>query len=182
MIGKEPAPHKRHGTPLSRAFAKAFTLRGPWQSRCLRVLSNYVPAFWVTGARVTHLAADGHEMHIALPRRVRNLNVHGAIYGGSIYSAVAGLPGAMLIRLLGPRYFVALTASSVRFLRPSRTTISGAVRILPEEIEEIKQTLARQAAVERSFAVELHDTGGVLCCEVVNTIHIARNRDVSSSR
>jgi acyl-coenzyme A thioesterase PaaI-like protein len=157
-------------------MAKVLTMRGSWQTRLLRLLCNYVPAFRATGAQVTYLSADGHEMHIALPKRLRNLNVHGAIYGGSIYSAVAGLPGAMLIRLLGPCYFVALTASTVRFLRPSKTTITGAVRIPPEEIEEIRQGLEQGHAVERVFSVELVDTRGQLCCTVDNTMHIARRR------
>ncbi|MEN6476156.1 MAG: YiiD C-terminal domain-containing protein [Syntrophaceae bacterium] len=161
---------------LAKGMTGIFSLSGSWQTPIVRRLCNLVPAFRATGARVTYLSGDGHELHIALPKRLRNLNVHGAIYGGSIYSAVAGLPGAMLMRLLGPRYFVALTASSVRFLRPSKTTITGAVRIPPEEIEEIRRALEQDHAVERVFAVELIDTQGQLCCMVENTMHIARRR------
>ena len=161
---------------LAKGMAEIFSLSRSWQTPIVQRLCNLVPAFRATGARVTYLSSDGHELHIALPKRLRNLNVHGAIYGGSIYSAVAGLPGAMLIRLLGPRYFVALTASTVHFLRPSKTTITGAVRILPEEIAEIRQALEQDHAVNRVFAVELVDTRGQLCCTVENTMHIARHR------
>ena len=106
----------------------------------------------------------------------RRLFEHAGICRAISLTDVAGLPGAMLMRLLGPRYFVALTASSVRFLRPSKTTITGAVRIPPEEIEEIRRALEQDHAVERVFAVELIDTQGQLCCMVENTMHIARRR------
>ncbi len=162
--------------PLPGFNAKMVRMDESWRSRLLRRLCNHVPAFRATGARITYLADDGSEMHIELPRRLRNLNVRGEIYGGSMYSAVGGLGGAMLIRLLGPGYFVALKASTVRFLKPGRGTLRAQVRVPPGELESIREALTTQAFIERVFPIELVDARGAVCCAVENTVHIALKR------
>ncbi len=38
-----------------------------FKSRLTRVMFNYFPIFWSTGAKVTYLAADYKEIHLKLP-------------------------------------------------------------------------------------------------------------------
>ena len=77
-----------------------------FKSRLTRILFNYVPMFWSTGARVTYLADDFKEMHLSLPLSWRTRNYVGTIFGGSMFSATDVLYFLLVRKNLGEEYIV----------------------------------------------------------------------------
>ena len=143
------------------------------RTRLLRWRFNLHPAYRRSGARITYVDADLHEVRVRLPlcRATRNLN--GTIYGGSIYSAVDPLHAVMLSQLLGPSDYVAWTkAAHVRFLRQARTDLAARVVLTDEEVRTVREEAERTGKVERRYTVELTDAHGHVCAACEITVHI----------
>ena len=144
-----------------------------FRTRLMRWRFNFHPAYRRSGARITYIAADLHEVRVRLPlcRATRNLN--GTIYGGSIYSAVDPLHAVMLEQLLGPHDYVAWTkAAHVRFLRQARTDLEARVVLADDEVSAVREEAARAGKIERRYMVELTDTRGHVCAACEITVHI----------
>lgn len=71
------------------------------KTRFLRWRFNFFPAYRGTGARLTYIADDFHEIRTKLPLNWRTRNYVGTTFGGSLYGAVDPLYMVMLIKILG---------------------------------------------------------------------------------
>jgi acyl-coenzyme A thioesterase PaaI-like protein len=145
-----------------------------WQTRAHRQAYNFFPAFRGTGARLTYIADDWHEVRIKLPLSWRTRNYVGTIYGGSMYAAVDPWYMIMLIRLLGPQYIVWDKAATIRFRKPGRGTLYARFAIEEEESEAIKAALAGQPSLDRVYQVDLVDQDGVVHASVEKVLYIRR--------
>src|SRR5437868_338567 len=144
-----------------------------FRTRLLRWKINLFPAYRGSGARVTYIADDFHEVRIRLPLSWRTRNYVGTIFGGSLYSAVDPFYMIMLMHLLGPEYVVWDKAAEIRFLKPGRTTLHATFRIDDEELEAIRLA-TEDASVDRTYHVELVDDASVSHAAVTKTIYIRR--------
>lgn len=144
------------------------------RTRLLRFGFNLFPAYRGTGARVTYIAADFHEVAIRLPLTWRTRNYVGTIFGGSMYGAVDPIYMVMLLRLLGPGHVVWLKAASIRFRRPGRSTLHARFVVTAEELHEIRAALSRTESVERRYRVDLVDGHGTVHASVETTLYIGR--------
>lgn len=138
---------------------------------------NLFPAFRGTGARVTYIAGDFHELHVKLPLNWRTRNYVGTIFGGSLYGAVDPHYMIMLIKILGPGYVVWDKAATIRFRKPGRSTLFARFRIPDEEIAEVRRLLETAPSIDREYQVELKDAGGVVHAVVDKTIYIRRKAE-----
>ena len=145
-----------------------------WQSRRARWRFNFFPAFRGTGARVTYIAADWHEVRIELPLSWRTRNYVGTIFGGSIYGAVDPFYMIMLIHLLGPEYTVWDKAAAIRFRRPGRSTLTAQFVVTPQIVASIRNDLVQLPKVDRHFTVELRSRDGTVHAIIDKTVHISR--------
>ena len=144
-----------------------------WQSRKARWHFNFFPAFRGTGARVSYIAADWHEVRVRLPLSWRTRNYVGTIFGGSIYGAADPFYMIMLMRLLGPGYTVWDKAAAIRFRRPGRSTLTATFIITPEDVASIRHDLLTLPKVDRNFTVELRSHDGTVHAIVDKTLHIS---------
>lgn len=142
-------------------------------SRMLRWKFNLFPAYRGTGARITYIADDFHEVRIRLPLSWRTRNAVGTIFGGSMYGAVDPVYMIMLIRLLGPEYIVWDKAAEIRFLKPGRATLYATFKIGEDELGEIRKATA-DGPVDRVLKVDLVDGAGVPHAAVTKTIYVRR--------
>lgn len=145
-----------------------------WQTRARRRAYNFFPAFRGTGARLTYIADDWHQVRIKLPLSWRTRNYVGTIYGGSMYAAVDPWYMIMLIRLLGPQYIVWDKAATIRFRKPGRGTLYARFAIEEKEVEAIRTALAGQTSLDRVYQVDLVDQDGVVHASVEKVLHIRR--------
>ena len=109
---------------------------------------NLFPAFRRTGARLTYVAADWHEVRLKLPLSWRTRNYVGTIFGGSMYAAADPIYMVMLIKLLGPDYVVWCKAASIRFRRPGRGTLHARFVLDPGTLDETSRVLRVRAEAQ----------------------------------
>jgi hypothetical protein len=144
------------------------------ESRLLRWKLNLFPAYRGTGARVTYIAGDFHEVRVRLPLSWRTRNAVGTIFGGSMYGAVDPIYMIMLIRLLGRQYVVWDKTATIRFRKPGRSTLFATFRIDDEELDVIRAATAGGAPVDRTYTVDLADRDGLVHASVEKVIYIRR--------
>ena len=146
------------------------------KSRLTRILFNYVPIFWSTGAKVTYLADDYKEMHLRLPLNWRTRNYVGTIFGGSMFSATDVLYFLLVRKNLGEEYIVWDKASCIRFKKPGTETLYTEAVLSDEEIEIIKTQLLDPDKIDRVYYLDLIDEAGNICASVEKTIHIQNKK------
>jgi len=142
------------------------------KSRVTRILFNYVPMFWSTGAKITYLADDCKEMHLKLPLNCRTRNYVGTIFGGSMFSSTDVLYFLLVRKNLGEAYIVWDKASCIRFKKPGTGTLYTRAVISDDEIEIIKTELLNTDKIDRVYYLDLVDESGDICASVEKTIHI----------
>lgn len=146
-----------------------------WKTKLMRWRFNWYPAFRRTGARVEFIAEDLLELRVRIPLNRATRNLHGTIYGGTIYAAVDPLHGVLLARHLGPDFHIWIKAAKIEFRRPGRTDLFATARLAPAELAEIRAALDRTPKVDRDFVVALTDASGAhVAAQVTATVHIRR--------
>lgn len=144
-----------------------------FDSKKMRWMFNFFPAYRGTGANVTYIDATYQELRIKLPLSLRTRNYVGTIYGGSMYASVDPMFMLMLMKILGDDYIVWDKAASIRFRRPGRTTLTATFKIEDEEVERIKKDVHEHGEIDHHFKVDLVDERGKPHAEVDKTIYIA---------
>jgi acyl-coenzyme A thioesterase PaaI-like protein len=142
--------------------------------RAFRWMMNLWPCYRGTGGRVTYVAPDWREVRVKVPLNLRTRNYVGTIYGGSMYGAVDPVYMVMLMRLLGSGYIVWDKATSIRYLKPGRTTLYATFRIEDAELDEIRRLLETAVKIDRGYSVALADAQGTVHAEVEKTVQIRR--------
>lgn len=146
-----------------------------WKTKLMRWRFNQYPAFRRTGARVEFLAEDLLELRVRVPLNRATRNLHGTIYGGTIYAAVDPLHAVLLARQLGSDYHVWTKAAHIEFRRPGRSDLLATARLSAAEVDDIRAALARAQKVERDFTVTVTDSSGAEVAALVTaTLHIRR--------
>lgn len=146
------------------------------KSRLTRILFNYFPIFWSTGAKITYLATDFKEIHIKLPLSWRTRNYVGTIFGGSMFSATDVLYFLLVLKNLGEDYIVWDKASCIRFKKPGKGTLYTKAVLSDEEIELMKTELLNTDKIDRVYFLDLIDETGDICASIEKTIHIQNNK------
>lgn len=141
------------------------------KTRLLRWRFNLFPAFRRTGGRVTYLAPDLRELHIALPLNWRTRNYVGTIYGGCMYGAVDGILMVMFINLLGRDYIVWDKSGRIRYRKPGRSTLTGRFVITQQDLDDVRHQLTQADRFEKEFRIDLVDEDGDVCAEVDKLLH-----------
>jgi acyl-coenzyme A thioesterase PaaI-like protein len=143
------------------------------KTRLYRWAFNVFPAYRGTGAWVTYIAADWHEVRIRLPLSWQTRNIVGSIFGGSLYAAVDPFYMIMLMHALGPGYVVWDKAAAIRFKKPGKSTLYARFLLEDGELQAIREGLRSQPKLDRVYRVELADAAGEVHAWVDKTIYIS---------
>ena len=135
---------------------------------------NFFPAYRGSGARLTYISDDYHEIRVKIPLNWRTRNYVGTIYGGSMYSGIDPIYMLMLIKILGGGYVVWDKAAMIRFKRPGKETLFAEFLLMQEEIDEIKAKLETEKSIDRIYNVELADKNGKVHALIEKTLYIAK--------
>jgi acyl-coenzyme A thioesterase PaaI-like protein len=146
------------------------------KTRLLRFAFNFYPCYRRTGARLTHIASDFTEVGVKLPLNWRTRGYWGTTFGGSMYAAIDPVLLVMLARRLGRDYQVWDKAATIEFRKPGRATLYARFRIEEGEIEALRQALAREGRIERTYAVDLVDEAGAVHAHFTKTLHLRDRR------
>jgi len=133
-----------------------------FESRLWRWGGNLFPAYRRSGARITYVAPDFHEVHIKIPSNWKTRNHMGITWGGGLYSALDPIYGVMLYKILGGKYRVIDRTASIHFKRPGKTTLFAQFRLSQQELKGIKTDLRSKAKLTRNYEIDLVDKQGVV--------------------
>ena len=159
------------------------TSAGPWRSVqpreslriwLVRLGFNFFPAFRATGARVIHISEDRRKLRIKLPLNFRTRNIHGTVFGGAMYAATDPLYAILVKLALGPGYIIWDKAGSIRYKKPSRSTLYAECSLSDSQVASMKKRLEMEPSVDLVYEIELMDERGVVHAVVQKTIYAAR--------
>ena len=139
----------------------------------VRMGFNLHPAFRGTGGRVIHVASDLRHIRVKLPLNWKTKNIVGSLYGGSLFAITDGAHPMMLMAALGDGYIVWDKAASIRYRKPGFSTLYADFILEDAELAAIREELARNPELERTYLVELKDTHGSVHTVVERTVYIA---------
>jgi acyl-coenzyme A thioesterase PaaI-like protein len=151
------------------------------KTRLLRFAFNFYPCYRRTGARLAYIAGDFSEVRVKLPLNWRTRGYWGTIFGGSMYGAIDPVLLVMLARRLGPHYQVWDKGATIEFRKPGRGALYARFCIEGSEVEALRQALAREGRIERTYAVDLVDAEGTVHAHFTKTLHL-RDRRVAQAR
>ena len=141
---------------------KLMPVKESLESRLWRWGGNLFPAYRKTGARVTYVAADFHEVHIKIPSNWKTRNYMGITWGGGLYAALDPIFGVMLFKVLDRKYRVIDRTASIHFKRPAKTTLFARFILNPHDIGSIEKELKASPKLKRVFYIDLVDSQGLI--------------------
>jgi hypothetical protein len=146
------------------------------KSRATRFMFNLFPCYRRTGARVTYVAPDFHEVRIKLPLNWKTKGYNGTTFGGSMYACVDPVYMTMISWCLGKRYIAWDKTVQIEFRRPGKGTLYSTFRLPPGELDAIKAELEGTERVERVYDVELVDEAGTVHAFFKKTVQIRKRQ------
>ncbi len=146
-----------------------------------RLLINFFPCYFFTGARLSKISKDFCHVEVSLPLTWRTKNIVGTIFGGSMYAAVDPIYMTMLLKILGPNYVVWDKAATIAFKKPGREKLFAHFDLEPQELSEIKTLCDAEPSVDRIYQVKFVNKAGIVHAEFQKTVFIAR-RDKWNAR
>lgn len=144
------------------------------RTRMMRWRFNLFPAYRRTGARITYIADDWHEVHIKLPLTWKTRNYVGTIFGGSMYAAVDPIYMVMFIKLLGPEYVVWLKSAVIHFKRPGRSTLRARFVVEQSELESVHDELKQKGTLDRTYKIPIVGEDDLACALIDLTLYFRK--------
>lgn len=149
-----------------------------FKSLLLKLFFNSIPFYKRTGAKVLYISPDETEVHIKLPHTWTTKNFVGTIYGGHIYSAVDGVHFTLFLRKFRNKYILWDKSSSIRFLKPARSSLIAKIKIPDEEFDNIQRELQQKESIERTYTIEWKDKTGNTVAQIEKVLYF-KNKGTS---
>ncbi len=149
-------------------------MKESFESRLWRWVGNWFPAYWGSGAKVTYVSSDFHDVRIKLPCNWRTQNHMGITWGGSLYAALDPIYGVMLYKLLGRKFRVIDSVAKIHFLKPGRETLYAHFHIPEKDLHNLKQQLTTCYKTQLHLQVSLINKQGIVHATCYKHIHINR--------
>lgn len=126
------------------------------------------------GASIRPRIIDDYTIEVRMPLELSNTNYVGTQFGGSLYSMCDPFYMALLIRNLGPDYMVWDKGASIDFVRPGTGEVHAVFQISEEELEEIKQIVAKDRKTIRHYEVEVKGEQGEVVALVKKALYVRK--------
>lgn len=139
----------------------------------LKLLSFY-PPFLGAGIGISKVSDDLHTIEVQMKLHWWNRNVVGTHFGGSLYTMCDPFYMLILLDKLGKEYIIWDKAASIRFKKPSRSTVRAQFRISPQQIQEIRSEVDRMGRKDYTFSTQVISEEGEVIAEVEKLVYIRR--------
>jgi len=145
-----------------------------WTPKRLKFILNIYPPYLGAGIRVTHVADDWREIHVAMKLRWYNRNRVGTHFGGSLYAMAEPHPMLMLMQLLGRDYIVWDKLAEIEFVAPGKGTVRSVVRITDQQLVAIKQNTANGGRYLPEFDLQVIDAENRIVAKIKKTVYVRK--------
>ncbi|HLU87507.1 MAG TPA: DUF4442 domain-containing protein [Taishania sp.] len=143
------------------------------KTRFQRLIFNFIPAYWCTGAKIRFISEDWKEVHITLKKKIRTRNLVGSVFGGSIYAAADPIYMTQLLFILGKNYVVWDKSATVDFKKPIYKKAKIKFEITDEQLAEIKSIVDRDGRCNYTLKTKYTDEQGNIMAEITKVLYIA---------
>ncbi len=138
----------------------------------LRRLINLWPPFLCSSIRVQSLSEDYREAKVVLKLRPWNCNYVRCQFGGSLFSMTDPLWMLMVMKQLGPNYYVWDKTGSIDFIAPGREHVYAHFHLGSDVIEELRAASAHGDKVLRWFETDVTTASGTLIARVRKQLYV----------
>ena len=140
-------------------FEKAFASFGPYAGASIRVE-----------------IVDSNTIVSSMDLVMTNTNYVGSHFGGSLYSMCDPFYMFILMENLGPDYIVWDKSASIDFIRPGRGLVRARFHISKEEIEKIRDQVAKNRKMDWTADCEILDESGTVVARVHKVLYVRKNK------
>ena len=145
------------------------------------MLNHYSP-YQGAGIEIDKIDLKNFHVRVKMPLTLRNQNIVGVHFGGSLYSMVDPFYMLILMHHLGSNYIVWDKAATINFLSPGRSTVYADIRLDLNEIDHIKKLTDNYQPVYRNYTLNIFDDTGLRIAEVQKTVYIRRKKSRPQQR
>ncbi len=143
-------------------------MRAKWFRRFV----NFWPPLRFAGIRVTHMSDDYRRTEVRLALRWYNRNYMGTQFGGSMFAMTDPWYMVMLIKNLGPDYYVWDKKGDIDFLIPGRSAVTAVFAIDDAILDEIRTRTASGDKYLHTFVIHIRDQDGELVALAHRTVYV----------
>lgn len=135
---------------------------------------NLWPPFLATGIHVTHLSPDWRHARVELRLRPWNRNAVGTHFGGSLFAMTDPFWMLLVMRSLGPEYYVWDREASIDFQRPGRGVVHACFDLDDATLSALRDQAAGGGKVLHWFETPIVDAKGEAVAHVRKRIYVRR--------
>ncbi len=146
---------------------------GTIQRLAMRFVNLY-PPFLGAAIRVSYPKDDPYAIVVTAPLRLRNRNLFGTQFGGTLYMMADPFFVFILMKHLGPGYLVWDKKAEIEFLRPGRGRVTGRYHVPPEEIARVKALADAGEIVEPVYTADIVSDDGEVVARVTKTLWVRK--------
>jgi hypothetical protein len=141
-------------------------------SSLLKFAMNIWPPLLLTGIKVTAISKDFRNISVKMSLRFYNKNYVGVHFGGSIYAMTDPFYMIMVMKALGPEYYVWDSAADIAFLKPGRSDLYCEFYLTDDEVEDIELHAAGGEKYIKNFIIEIKDAFGSNIAKIDKKVYI----------
>ncbi len=141
---------------------------------------NWFPPLLFQRIRVEEVSEDFQYCRIRVKKSWLTRNLHGAIFGGTIFSGADPAFGIMYWQVFarrGEQVQAWIKSAHVQFQKPAWTSLVYEYRILEEDVEAMVRDLDANGKAVRDHVLLAKDDSGEVCATVTIETYIRRLRE-----
>jgi acyl-coenzyme A thioesterase PaaI-like protein len=135
---------------------------------------NLWPPFLATGIHVTDLSADWRHARVDLRLRPWTRNAVGTHFGGSLFAMTDPFWMLLVMRSLGPGYYVWDREATIDFRRPGRGVVHARFDLDDATLAMLRDASAGGEKVLHWFETPVVDASGETVAHVRKRIYVRR--------
>lgn len=135
---------------------------------------NLWPPFLATGVHVTDLTDDWRHARVELRLRPWNRNAVGTHFGGSLFAMTDPFWMLLVMRNLGPGYYVWDRSGSVDFRKPGRGVVHARFDLDDHTLAHLREASDAGGKVLHWFDTPILDAAGDTVAHVRKQLYVKR--------
>ena len=134
---------------------------------------NWSPMYRRSTGKIIEVSDDLLYVKVKIPISIKNKNYVGSIFGGSLFSATDPIYMIQLLNILKDNYVVWDKNATINYKRPAKETVYAEFSFTENEIEDIKQRVAKNGEIDLVKTPNIATKKDVVIAELTKTIYIA---------
>lgn len=130
------------------------------------------------GAKISvdHISEDYKQVDVSMKLGIKNRNIVGTHFGGSLYAMTDPFYMVMLMKILGKEYIVWDKSANIKFKKPGRSKVRALYRLTDDDIQFIKDQISKdqRRTCLWNKKVEILDEQDEIVAEVDKVVYIKK--------